>query len=156
MSRNGVGLKSTRGTGTSGYVTKSLSSIGDKLKYDRVQKKKTKEKEIEKLDLTKVFKVKEELKGEIYKHDELRKIEKECVELRDKLEDEEIPDLEIEQQVKELREKLINGLKSELKNTHVRSSLENDENRVLEGASDPVFKYKPLYENNRADEANRR
>ena len=94
MSSN-VGLTTPRGSGTSGYVQRNLSNLRprdnsfspyptDSLKHRQRQPN-----------------------AEILEHDRLRQIEVQVFELRDKLEDEEVEEDEIEAQTEALRSKLL-------------------------------------------------
>ncbi|KAI4269813.1 MAG: hypothetical protein LQ337_007063 [Flavoplaca oasis] len=96
MSSN-VGLTTPRGSGTSGYVQRNLSNLRprdnsfspyptDSLKHRQRQPN-----------------------AEILEHDRLRQIEVQVFELRDKLEDEEVEEDEIEAQTEALRRKLLNS-----------------------------------------------
>ncbi|KAL8800953.1 MAG: hypothetical protein Q9200_007085 [Gallowayella weberi] len=90
-----VGLTTPRGSGTSGYVQRNLSNLRprdnsfspyptDSLKHRQRQPN-----------------------AEILEHDRLRQIEVQVFELRDKLEDEEVDEEEIEAQTEALRRKLL-------------------------------------------------
>ncbi len=94
MSSN-VGLTTPRGSGTSGYVQRNLSNLRprdssfspyptDSLKHRQRQPN-----------------------AEILEHDRLRQIEVQVFELRDKLEDEEVDEDEIEAQTEALRRNLL-------------------------------------------------
>ncbi|KAI4244666.1 MAG: hypothetical protein L6R40_002870 [Gallowayella cf. fulva] len=94
MSSN-VGLTTPRGSGTSGYVQRNLSNLRprdtsfspyptDSLKHRQRQPN-----------------------AEILEHDRLRQIEVQVFDLRDKLEDEEVDEEEIEAQTDALRKKLL-------------------------------------------------
>ncbi|KAL8670287.1 MAG: hypothetical protein Q9168_005171 [Polycauliona sp. 1 TL-2023] len=96
MSSN-VGLTTPRGSGTSGYVQRNLSNLRprdtsfspyptDSLKHRQRQPN-----------------------AEILEHDRLRQIEVQVFDLRDKLEDEEADEEEIEAQTEALRRKLLSG-----------------------------------------------
>ncbi|KAI4267597.1 MAG: hypothetical protein L6R38_008193 [Xanthoria sp. 2 TBL-2021] len=96
MSSN-VGLTTPRGSGTSGYVQRNLSNLRprdtsfspyptDSLKHRQRQPN-----------------------AEILEHDRLRQIEVQVFDLRDKLEDEEVEEDEIEAQTEALRRKLLSG-----------------------------------------------
>lgn len=148
MSRNEVGLKSARGTGTSGYVVKNLSSIGDKVTYDQVQKKRKKQKQLAKDDTVKVEKLKNELKVEINKHEESRKVERSCMELRDQLEEENVPEPEILERLKEHREKLLLESLKVLKTLDSKPHTKGTQEEAKE-SKESVFDYKPLYKDSR-------
>jgi serine/arginine repetitive matrix protein 2 len=78
MSYNGIGLQTARGSGTNGYVQRSLANIKRKSQtpysrdqdYDRPQTKTRKP------------------NPEIMEHNRKREIEVQCLELQDKLEEE--------------------------------------------------------------------
>jgi serine/arginine repetitive matrix protein 2 len=78
MSYNGIGLQTARGSGTNGYVQRSLANIRNKTKtpYSR-------ERELDK-PRTKTRRA----NPEIMEHDRKREIEVRCLELQDKLEEE--------------------------------------------------------------------
>lgn len=104
MSHNGIGLQTPRGSGTSGYVQKSLSER----RNEGYRRKREREADEEKRRQAKVRTV-DARRGagtEIIAHDQKRWIELKCLELRDSLEDKDVEDEKIEQQVKALREKL--------------------------------------------------
>ena len=81
MSYNGVGLQTPRGSGTNGYVQRSLANIRKKAptpysrdrEYDKAPSKTRKP------------------NPEIIEHDRKREIEVQCLELQDKLEEEGYP-----------------------------------------------------------------
>ncbi|EPS41214.1 hypothetical protein H072_4918 [Dactylellina haptotyla CBS 200.50] len=103
MSSN-VGLSTPRGSGTSGYVQRNLSHIRPRdpnqqynpKDYDKFQKHKQRQPDREILD-----------------HDRKRNVEVKCLELRDKLEDEEMDEDEIEERVTALRNALMGQLDSQ-------------------------------------------
>lgn len=104
MSYNGIGLQTPRGSGTSGYVQTNLTkgkNEGLRRKREReaheeqVREAKTKQKQIRKGAGT-----------EIVAHDRKRWIEVKCMELRDKLEDQDIDDEVVEKRVAALRDRL--------------------------------------------------
>ncbi|EGV60321.1 RNA-splicing factor [Yamadazyma tenuis] len=110
MSYKGIELKSTRGSGTSGYVTKNLASLGDKIAYEdskeRVRKVKNRRRcwsENNQMDS-----IKARFRNELESRESLRDIEKKCMELRDKLENEDMEAAIVDTKVKELRDKLMN------------------------------------------------
>jgi hypothetical protein len=78
MSYNGIGLQTARGSGTNGYVQRSLANIRNKPKtpYSRER------------DLEKPRTKTRRANPEIMEHDRKREIEVRCLELQDKLEDE--------------------------------------------------------------------
>ena len=95
MSSN-VGLSTPRGSGTSGYVQRNLSHLKPRENYspyptDPSSLRKHRQRKPDK---------------QILDHDRLRNIEVKVLELRDKLEDEEVDEEEIETQTEALRKKL--------------------------------------------------
>jgi hypothetical protein len=78
MSYNGIGLQTARGSGTNGYVQRSLAHIRNKPKtpYSRDR------------DLEKPRTKTRKANPEIMEHDRKREIEVRCLELQDKLEEE--------------------------------------------------------------------
>ncbi|CAD6931171.1 unnamed protein product [Tilletia laevis] len=100
---NGVGLQTTRGSGTSGYVVRNLSALrhrdergksgGEDCREDRGDPDRRKPAD----------------KG-ILDHDRKRKVEIRCMELQDELEEQGLPDDEVEAKVSQLRETLIDSL----------------------------------------------
>ncbi|KAF9534365.1 hypothetical protein CPB83DRAFT_748465, partial [Crepidotus variabilis] len=95
---NGIGLTTPRGSGTSGYVQRNLSSLRVHDKNDRntawdAAPPKHREPDQEILD-----------------HEKKRKVEVKCLELQVELEDKEVDESEIERRVQELREKLLANL----------------------------------------------
>ena len=98
---NGIGLRTPRGSGTSGYVERSRVSQ----KRDAVRP----EKPTKKHDLTS-----ESLKD----FDERRKIELECYKLKKRMAESKSSESEIESAVSELRKSLIERLESKKKDGH--------------------------------------
>ncbi|KAI9673096.1 MAG: RNA-splicing factor [Trizodia sp. TS-e1964] len=95
MSSN-VGLSTPRGTGTSGYVQRNLSHLRPRdnaAPYPR--------------DFDSIKHRQRQPDASILDHDEKRDIEVKVFELRDRLEDEEIDEEEIETQTSALRKKLL-------------------------------------------------
>lgn len=109
MSYNGIGLKTARGSGTSGYVQKSLAPFGDRIsKHEEHQKKRKRIESDEQADHNeRVDNAKKEARHEINDHNKRRNIELKCLELRDKLEDDDVNDDIIEEKIRELRKKLL-------------------------------------------------
>ena len=98
MSSN-VGLTTPRGSGTSGYVQRNLSHLKPRLHpYSPNPSSSTSERKPRPII---------QPDQSILLHEAKRTIEVRCLELRDKLEDAETPDDEIEDQVSALREKLL-------------------------------------------------
>ena len=87
----GLGSTSARGTGTSGYIQRNLSQL---------QRPKQQSSSAPQL---------REPNPEILEHDRKRKIEIECIKLRDLLEEQQLPEEEIEAQVAHLRNTLGNA-----------------------------------------------
>lgn len=104
MSYNGIGLQTPRGSGTSGYVQKNLT----KQKNEGLRKKREREAQEELIREQKARQkqIRRSAGTGIKSHDRKRWIEVKCMELRDKLEDDDVNDEEVEKQVKELRERL--------------------------------------------------
>ncbi|RPD61854.1 cwf21-domain-containing protein, partial [Lentinus tigrinus ALCF2SS1-7] len=93
---NGIGLTTPRGSGTNGYVVRNLSalrshqSVQDRASAWDVAPPKHREPD-----------------AEILEHERKRTVEVKCLELQLKLEDEGIDEDKIEEQINELREKLL-------------------------------------------------
>lgn len=104
MSYNGIGLQTPRGSGTSGYVQKSLSGP----KREGLRQKRERQAQEDRIRESEAKKrlVRQAAGGEILDHDRKRLIELKCMDLRDKLEDEDVEDEEVEKRVAELRRKL--------------------------------------------------
>ena len=102
MSSN-VGLSTPRGSGTSGYVQRNLSvlkpragGIGAPYSLDAPRPPKVRQPD-----------------QEILKHDRLREIEVQVLELREKLEDDEVEEDKIDEECDTLREKLTKDMDRE-------------------------------------------
>jgi hypothetical protein len=102
MSSN-VGLSTPRGSGTSGYVQRNLSvlkpraaGVGAPYSLDSARAPKVRKPD-----------------QEILNHDRLREIEVQVLELREKLEDEEIEEDKIDEECDTLREKLTKDMERE-------------------------------------------
>jgi len=98
---NGIGLTTPRGSGTNGFVTRNLSAV-----------RKTKEKVVE-------YTAKEDAAVrpydvELLEHEKRRQAEVRCMELRELLEEQELPDDEIEEKVNSFRAKLLAEKKSSI------------------------------------------
>ncbi|KAJ9612342.1 hypothetical protein H2200_003939 [Cladophialophora chaetospira] len=102
MSSN-VGLSTPRGSGTSGYVQRNLSLLKPRAAGVGVPYS---------LDASKAPKVRKP-DQEILNHDRLRDIEVKVLELREKLEDEEVDDETIDEQCDQLRGKLTKDMERE-------------------------------------------
>ncbi|CAN3366993.1 pre-mRNA-splicing factor Cwc21p [Diutina catenulata] len=107
MSYNGIGLQTPRGTGTSGHIQKSLGhkdrDVGKN--YTKRQKDASAQAH-EHHQREKEARQDEERDHQRRLQARKRRIEVECSELRDRLEDESEDDDEVERQVAALREKL--------------------------------------------------
>lgn len=112
MSGNGIGLKTARGSGTSGYVSRSLASIGDKVAQDYAKERISKKKSTKQSNTQKAA-VEESLRSDLLTYQISRKIEQECARLRDKLEDDDISDEEIEKRVTLKRNELLERLEED-------------------------------------------
>ncbi|KAI4109466.1 MAG: hypothetical protein L6R37_000441 [Teloschistes peruensis] len=93
MSSN-VGLSTPRGSGTSGYVQRNLSSLRPRDTFAPYPTSELKHRQ-------------RQPNAEILEHDRLRQIEVQVFDLRDKLEDEGVDEDEIEEQTEALRRKLL-------------------------------------------------
>ncbi|KAK9458320.1 cwf21 domain-containing protein [Dipodascopsis uninucleata] len=100
MSYNNIGLSTPRGSGTNGYVTRNVAHT-----YNRDQVPYSKKSYDRGHDDD--FEVQRAPAKEILDHDEKRKIELKCIELRDELEDEGVDEEEIEKRVEYLRHSLL-------------------------------------------------
>ncbi|KAF8204918.1 cwf21 domain-containing protein [Pholiota molesta] len=95
---NGIGLTTPRGSGTSGYVVRNLSTLrvhertNDKSAWDTAPPKHREPDEA------------------ILEHERKRKVEVKCLELQDELEEKGLDESEIEAQVDQLRQKLLANL----------------------------------------------
>src|ERR1700742_1880088 len=102
MSSN-VGLSTPRGSGTSGYVQRNLSVLKPRAAGVGVPYT---------LGAAKAPKVRKP-DQEILNHDRLREIEVQVLELREKLEDEEVDEDKIDEECDRLREKLTKAMEKE-------------------------------------------
>ncbi|KAL8734551.1 MAG: hypothetical protein Q9166_001451 [cf. Caloplaca sp. 2 TL-2023] len=96
MSSN-VGLTTPRGSGTSGYVQRNLSNL------------RPRDNSFSPYPTDSLIYRQRQPNAEILEHDRLRQIEVQVFELRDKLEDEEVEEDEIEAQTEALRRKLLSS-----------------------------------------------
>lgn len=116
MSYNDVGLKTAKGSSTSGHVQRSLANNDDsrKLNYNLRQRQKSKgsSSRVDK-DALKTKGSNIEPQKKILKHISKREIEVTVSERRDKLEDEDIDEETIEQECEELRLKLLKEWETE-------------------------------------------
>lgn len=101
---NGIGLTTPRGSGTNGYVQRNLSFV-----------RKTKEKIKEQSNEDTAVRAYDPA---LVEHERRRQIEVRCLELRELLEEQEVPEEEIEDEVATFRAKLL----EEKKDTIVRDS----------------------------------
>ncbi len=92
---NGIGLKTARGTGTNGYIQRNLSNVRPR------DNPFTKPASSSAPDVRHT-----QPDAAILEHERKRRVEVRCMELRIQLEDDDVPDDEIELQVQALREKL--------------------------------------------------
>ena len=120
---NGIGIKSSRGTGTNGYVTRNLGAVrparrrrDDSWKDNSRLKKRKPNKDI-------------------LEHKRKREIEVKVFELRDELEEKGMDEEEIERRCKELRETLKSKVVSTKTNdTHTRAQRKEEENARIKKA----------------------
>ncbi|TFK27043.1 hypothetical protein FA15DRAFT_754553 [Coprinopsis marcescibilis] len=102
---NGIGLTTPRGSGTSGYVIRNLSTLRSHQQSNHQDSSwdagPPKHREPD---------------AGILEHEKKRAVEVKCFELQSKLEDDEVDESEIEKQVSALREKLLENLNAPLKN----------------------------------------
>lgn len=114
MSYNGIGLLTPRGSGTSGHVETNLASRKSFKNSDTYQKRVADAERKKKYERNMADKMaRKDVSKDILDHKTRRQIEVECMELREKLEDEDLEDEEIESRVRALRESL--KLNTELK-----------------------------------------
>ncbi|EJD54791.1 cwf21-domain-containing protein, partial [Auricularia subglabra TFB-10046 SS5] len=97
---NGIGLTTPRGSGTNGYVIRNLSHM------------RSHQTSTERAAEFESFKPPQhrEPDAEILEHEKKRLVEVKCFELRVQLEDEEVPEEEIEEKVDTLRKSLLDNL----------------------------------------------
>ncbi|CAK9300402.1 unnamed protein product [Gordionus sp. m RMFG-2023] len=98
---NGIGLATARGTGTNGYVQKNLSFI--KRVREKIEYKPLAKENVENLLLKKA-------NQEILLHDNKRKLEIRCVEMKELMEDQGFDEEEIEEKVSMFRKMLMQTL----------------------------------------------
>ncbi|OMJ10968.1 Serine/arginine repetitive matrix protein 2, partial [Smittium culicis] len=129
---NGIGMSTSRGSGTNGYVVKNLSvlrpkraRLDDGRGEDRDESEEFKEKKMQ---------AREKMESEILEHEYKRKIELECIKLQDELEDKGMEEDLVEEAVDKLRNDLLERYasgrpelrakdKSKVKETHEMSEL---------------------------------
>ncbi|KAK5989168.1 Pre-mRNA-splicing factor CWC21 [Cladobotryum mycophilum] len=110
MSDN-VGLSTPRGSGTSGYVQRNLAQIKPR-DYGAPYPK----------DLDSLRHKQRQPDKAILEHDRKREVEVKVFDLRDKLEEEEVDEDEIEKQCDELRKKLLAEMNSNKKGNGARKT----------------------------------
>jgi chromosome segregation ATPase len=98
MSYNGIGLSTTRGSGTNGYIQKNSARVSESTYRRRQHHKRQAEK------LTQIVKDKDLVLNKL--RNKKREIELKISELRDDLEDEGIDEEDIEKRCDALREEL--------------------------------------------------
>lgn len=161
MSYNGIGLQSVRGSATSGHIQKNIANkISKPGHYE--SRKNQKSLMSKRADEAKQSQNKREaykqIKSELTKHEQLRRIEVKCMDLHDELEEQGVEPDEIKARVDELRKKLNNKEFDEndakspttttpqpsRKDKQLKEDLEN-ENKNKDG----VFEYKRRYTDKR-------
>ena len=161
MSYNGIGLQSVRGSATSGHIQKNIANkISKPGHYE--SRKNQKSLMSKRADEAKQSQNKREaykqIKSELTKHEQLRRIEVKCMDLQDELEEQGVEPDEIKARVDELRKKLNNkefdenGAKSPTttapqpsrKDKQSKEDVENENNN-----KDGVFEYKRRYADKR-------
>ena len=155
MSYNGIGLQSVRGSATSGHIQKNIANKVSKPGYyesRKNQKSLMANKSNNNFNLNNQESHKQ-IKSELIKHEQLRRIEVKCMDLQDELEEQGIEPDEIKLKVDELRKKLKNkefkenDAKSpqQPKDKHSKQDVENKNNNN----KDEVFEYKRRYSDKR-------
>ncbi|KAF0992111.1 hypothetical protein HZS_427, partial [Henneguya salminicola] len=128
---NGVGLPTPRGSGTSGYVQKNLSFVGNKtyhqLCYERDPSKAKTDALCKKVD------------PGIQEHEKKREVEIKCIELKDMLEEQGYPADEIDSKVNEFRQALLErqkeeGNKNSVENQQILSQYDDVKNQKMKSA----------------------
>ncbi|WFD29280.1 RNA-splicing factor [Malassezia sp. CBS 17886] len=102
---NGIGLQTARGSGTNGYVQRNLSSLRPRENAHKSSLPMHRSEE------TKVRHVQPDEK--ILEHERKRKVEIQCLELQDELEEQGVADAEVARRVAELRASLLAQLRGE-------------------------------------------
>lgn len=161
MSYNGIGLQSVRGSATSGHIQKNIANKISKLGHYE-SRKNQKSLMSKRADEAKQSQNKREaykqIKSELTKHEQLRRIEVKCMDLHDELEEQGVEPDETKARVDELRKKLNNKEFDEndaksptptapqpsRKDKQLKEDLEN-ENKNKDG----VFEYKRRYTDKR-------
>ncbi|KAI8809316.1 cwf21 domain-containing protein [Cladochytrium replicatum] len=106
---NGIGLSTTRGSGTNGYVQRNLSTLRSqpqRVEFSRDEKKGSERSFTERKP-----------DPDILLHNKKRQIEVQCLELRDELEGQGLSESEIEDRIESLRTRLLNELVGGLSGT---------------------------------------
>lgn len=101
MSYNGIGLQTPRGSGTSGHVQKNVAD--NKAEGFRERRRREAADLHRRVVRSKMNEARRNAGANVRGHDEKRKIEVKCMELRDELEDAGVDDAEIESRVAQLR-----------------------------------------------------
>lgn len=104
---NGIGLQTARGSGTNGYIQRNLSHV-----KPRDAPRPQSEEKVRHI----------EPDEKILEHDRKRKVEVKCIELQDELEEQGVPDDQIEERVSALRKEL------QARNTSARPSHQEAKN----------------------------
>ncbi|KAK9464937.1 cwf21 domain-containing protein [Lipomyces arxii] len=101
MSYNNIGLSTPRGSGTNGFVTRNISHLSSRPKSNLQARDESTDQDDKNESLRR------EPSKEILDHEVKRAIEVKCMDLRMKLEDDDVPDDEIDKQVETLRQTLL-------------------------------------------------
>lgn len=120
MSYNGVGLKSAKGSSTSGHIQRSLAN-NDESKQTQLKNYTARRKASEKQNEG-IRKVKVPTQDHMLKHISKRRIEVLVSELRDELEDKDMAEDIVEERCRELRKKLISEQETEQRISKVYKS----------------------------------
>ena len=113
MSYNGIGLKSVRGTATSGFVQSNKGHV--RASRWRHQTNRNTQRDGPKRPYNPISATaRERGNRELQKHDQMRRIENDLMELRETLEDRgSLSEEQIEERIQSQREKLLGGIKRE-------------------------------------------
>ena len=133
MSYNGIGLPSAKGSSTSGHIQRSLASSNER---DNIKRKSYLLRQSEARDKKQTKKIRKPVRVVPNKRNDLRDIELQVSELRDKLEDDMDDDHTITQEsiddrCKKLREQLLKDMK-------VRTAYTNRQERDCNGKNNDV------------------
>jgi serine/arginine repetitive matrix protein 2 len=109
MSYNGIGLSTARGSGTNGYIQKSLSHI---------KHKPIKHKDAIHYSSAPAAKIKT-ANQDILMHERLRVVEIKCLEMEDLLVDQGLEEEDVEEQVDALRQSLLQRLDDTIANENL-------------------------------------